>query len=296
MLLKKLTGSKTIDSVTEINIMKRLVSVTLTVFFVSQIANAVQAQSIFEDKNLEAVVRKYVFAKRNNEEPLTEQDVENISTIEGKAKGVTSLKGMEKCRSLALLDLEGNEITDLAPIAGLKNIQSLNVANNKITDAGPVAELVGLQYLQLSGNELTDLTPLKGLANLRSLYLSNNQLTDLTPIAELGKVWSLYVDGNKLTDLKPITKLTKITSLDLRGNEVTDLSPIAGYTELRYLLINNNKIADLNVLVEMAKKDSEGQKRFAPFWRIYTDGNPLSDGAKGQLDALKGLGARINPK
>jgi hypothetical protein len=74
------------------------------------------AASIFPDKNLEAVVRQYVFEKRNNEEPLTEKDVENISTITGKDKGVKDLTGLEKCRSLALLDLEGNEIEDLAPI------------------------------------------------------------------------------------------------------------------------------------------------------------------------------------
>ena len=40
---------------------------------------ALQAQSIFPDKNLEKVVRRYVFAKRNNEESLSVDDVENIS-------------------------------------------------------------------------------------------------------------------------------------------------------------------------------------------------------------------------
>ena len=38
----------------------------------------------------------------------------------------------------------------------------------------------------------------------------------------------------------------------------------------------------------MAKKDFEGQKRFAPFWRVYLGDNPLSEAAKGaQLEELK---------
>ena len=44
----------------------------------------------------------------------------------------------------------------------------------------------------------------------------------------------------------------------------------------------------------MAKKDMEGQRRFAPFWKIYVKGNPLSDEAKQQLKVLEEMGARIN--
>ena len=45
--------------------------------------------------------------------------------------------------------------------------------------------------------------------------------------------------------------------------------------------------------MSMAKKDFEGQKRFAPFWRIYLKGNPLSDAAKAQVEELKKYGGRI---
>jgi hypothetical protein len=50
------------------------------------------------------------------------------------------------------------------------------------------------------------------------------------------------------------------------------------------------------VLVEMAKKDVEGSRRFAPFWNIYLDGNPLSDDATKQIEELKQLGVRIHLK
>ena len=54
------------------------------------------AADLFPDKNLEAVVRHYVFAKRDKKEPLVAADVENISTIEGNGKGIESPRGPRK--------------------------------------------------------------------------------------------------------------------------------------------------------------------------------------------------------
>jgi len=257
-------------------------------------ASHVQAQSVFADKNLEKVVRKYVFAKRNNEEPLTEADVENISSIEGSGVGITNLAGLEKCRSLAQLILADNEITDVGALTGLKNIQSLNLAGNKIADLSAIANLEALQYLKLSNNEISDLAPLKSLANLRSLYLSGNQIQDTSAIAELTKLWSLYLDGNKITKIDSLSGLTRVSSLDLRNNKVTDLAPLAKFTELKYLLLTGNEVIDLGVLVEMATVDNDGQKRFSPFWKIYVSDNPLGRGTKKQLNQLRNLGARIH--
>jgi len=119
-------------------------------------------------------------------------------------------------------------------------------------------------------------------------------VADTTPIAGLGKLWSLYLDGNQLADLANLQKLTNLSSLDLRKNEVADLSPLANMTELRYLLLDENKIEDLGVLVEMARKDAQGQKRFAPFWNIYLADNPLTGKTRGQIRDLQKLGGRVH--
>ena len=167
----------------------------------------VSADDLFPDKNLEAVVRQYVFEKRNNDMPLVEDDVKNISTIVGKKKGIQNLQGLEKCRSLALLDLEGNEITDVSAVKELTNLQSLDLSKNKIQDIAPLSELVGLQYLHLADNQITSIAPLEKLTNLRTLYLSNNKLQGAETLAKLTKVWSLYLDGTQVTDLKPVAGL-----------------------------------------------------------------------------------------
>ena len=63
------------------------------------------ADDLFPDKNLEAVVRKEVFEKRNNTMPIVEADVVNISQIKGNGKKIANLAGLEKCKSLALIEL-----------------------------------------------------------------------------------------------------------------------------------------------------------------------------------------------
>jgi internalin A len=253
-----------------------------------------QGQSIFADKNLEAVVRQYVFEKRNSDAPLTEEDVKTISTIAGKNKGITNLAGLEKCRALALLDLSGNQIEDLTALKDLKNLQSLDLSKNRITNITPLAGLTGLQYLNLADNQISDISALENMTNLRTLYLSNNQVTDLSVVGKLTKVWSLYVDGNKISDLTPVAGLRYLSSLDVRNNRIEDLSPLSGLTELRYLMLDNNQVKDLAILVDMVKRDAEGEKRFAPFLRVYLAGNPLSEEAKTQqIDTLRKFGCRV---
>lgn len=250
--------------------------------------------SIFPDKALESVVRRNVFEKRDNDEPLTAKDVEKISTVEGKGKGIRDLRGLEHCISLQLLDLENNDIADIDPIMGLKNLQSINLAKNRIGDLTAITKLTRIQYLHLANNRIVDLQPLEGLQNLRSLYLSNNKIKELTSIAELEKIWSLYFDGNRVKSLQPLAKLRWLSNLDIRRNGLEDLAPLKALTEIKYLAMDKNKISDLTPLVEMAEKDAEGEQRFSPFWRIYLADNPLSDKAKEQLNKIKELGGRIS--
>ena len=55
-----------------------------------------------------------------------------------------------------------------------------------------------------------------------------------------------------------------------------------------------NKIADLTPLVEAAQADAKGDRRWAPYLRLFLAGNPLSEDAKTkQLAALKEAGVRL---
>src|ERR1041385_6222374 len=140
--------------------------------------------SIFPDKNLEAAVRKVVFEKRDNTKPITETDVSSLSTISGQGMQIKNLNGLDKCKSLASLDLAKNQITNLAPLKELKNIQYLNLANNLIEDVSPLSCISALQYIELSNNKVKDIKPLASLTNMASLYLGHNQIKDISPVLD----------------------------------------------------------------------------------------------------------------
>ena len=250
------------------------------------------AAPLFPDKHLETAVRKFVFEKSDNDKPLVEADVGNLSTIQGVGLGITNLAGLEKCPALASLDLAKNQITDLGPLKGLARLQYLNLADNQISDVTPLGTIPALQYVELSRNKVKNLQPLGALTNLASLYLSQNQVADLSPVLSHPKLATLYADGNQLKTIQGINALRSLTSLNLNRNALTDLAPLTGLNNLYFLSLEHNKIRDLKPLLEMAKQDKE--QRWAPFINIYLAGNPLGSAAKGsQIPGLKQIGARI---
>lgn len=250
---------------------------------------------LFPDPNLEAAVRQQVFAKRTSEEPLVEADVINVSTIDAKHRGITNLAGLEKCRSLAMIELTGNKVSDLTPLAGLARLQFLDVQSNLVVNLVPLADASALQYLHLADNQVHDLSPLVGLTNLSALYLSGNQVKDITPLVGLTRLTSLYLDRNRLTSAVGVEYLRGLSSLSLSDNQIETLPNLQGLDRVHYLFLERNQIRDFKPLVEWVEADKE--QRFAPYLNLYLTGNPLeSSMVTDQLKALVAAGVRVHPK
>lgn len=245
----------------------------------------------FPDKNLEAAVRAFLHDPTGE---LTEEKLNNVSSLEATGKKIQDLTGLEKCKNLLSLRLPNNQISNLTPIKDLTNLQDLDLSGNQIKDVTPIKALTKLQRLVLEGNQVAKVDALSGMTAMWALYLSNNQIADIAPLSGLTKLSSLSLDHNQIRDLAPLAKVTRISTLVLNDNQIEDATPLAKQTELSMLLLERNKIKDLAPLVAACKADAEGQKRFAPYLRLYLAGNPLSDAAKTQqLTALKGFGVRI---
>src|SRR5437867_13096030 len=157
--------------------MKRIILLSAGTFFILTLMSApalfgdsTADTPVFKDKNLEKAVRRFVFEKRDNEKPIIEADVANLSTIQGVGMEISDLSGLERCVNLASLDLSKNRIKDLTPLKGLSKLQFLNLADNQVENIAPLAEDKALQYVELSNNHLSDLNPLAALTNLASLY------------------------------------------------------------------------------------------------------------------------------
>jgi internalin A len=253
------------------------------------------AEDVFPDKNLEAAVRREVFEKRNNTEPITAEDVKNISQVVGKGKGIKSLEGLQHCKAMMKLDLENNEIVDLTPIKELKLLQSIDLSTNKIESLEPISLLINSQYLQLSKNAIADVTPLKDMSNLRSLYLADNKIKSLEPLAGLKKIWTLNVAGNPIENPMPIAQMKGLDTINLKGCGIKSLEFIRTLYP-NFLMLNENAIADFGPLADSCEADAKGERRFAPYLRLYIDEATLkSETHAGAIERLRSAGVRINP-
>jgi hypothetical protein len=259
-------------------------------------ASVSQAQDLFPDKALEAAVRKEVFEKRYNADPLTVDDLKNISQVVGKGKGIKSLEGLQHCKALMKLDLEKNEIVDLAPIRELKLLQSVDLASNKIVSLEPLTGLIAIQYLHIANNAIEDIGPLRGMVKLQSLYASGNKIKKLEPIFGLKKLWSLDVSGSPVEDVSGIAELRGLQTINLKGCNVKGLDFTKSMREVRLLILQENPEIDLTALIEACEADAKENRRFGPFLKLYLDDSLVQNASKASwFEELKALGVRVNP-
>lgn len=166
---------------------------------------------------------------------------------------------------LLALDLQGTQITDLAPIEGVPLGEIDATGCEKLTDLGPAGALP-LVVLKLGKSGVTDLTPLAAMHSLRTLDLSETNVRDLAPLSGLA-LESLNLYHAAITDLAALKgvplrtlnidalKVTTLASLagmplkylSARGVKVADFSPLAG-SPLETCIINLSKVADLAFL------------------------------------------------
>ncbi len=179
--------------------------------------------------------------------------------------GMRSLEPLSSIRP-RLLDLGGNQISDLSPLRGMPLLQ-LNCSDNQISDLSP---LCGMQLLQLDcwGNQISDLSPLRGMP-LVQLDFWGNQVSDLSPLhgMPLAKLdcWS-----NQIADLTPLMGMP-LAVLNCSDNQIVNLAPLMGMP-LTVLNCSNNQIVDLTPLEGM------------PLTMLNFTGNPISD-----LSPLQGI-------
>lgn len=268
----------------------------LSIWLCSQgtLATAADFVPLFPDPALEAAVRSQVFAKRFTREPLHESDVAMVSTVVAHGAGIRNLAGLEKCRSLAMLELPGNRIEDLGPLAKLPKLQYLDLRTNQVVSLTALSSVVSLQYLNLGWNRILDASPLRGLTNLTAVYLTGNRLTDLGPIYGLSQLTSLYADDNRLASIEGVGRLKGLTTLSLSGNRLSNLRPIEALESLQYLFLARNRVEDLADLVRWLEGDRD--QRFAPFLQIDLSENPLgSEARRRQWASMKATGVRLLP-
>lgn len=94
---------------------------------------------------------------------------------------------------------------------GLKDLEStqvflgaeyLNLDRNQLTNIACVAGMKELKWLRLNDNQLSSLPDLKGLVNLRRIYLKNNRFTAVPEtLKDLPSLTDIDLSGNPITEV-----------------------------------------------------------------------------------------------
>ena len=233
--------------------------VTLKTTASSETSVAIDAAS-FPDATFRAYVKSSF--DQNGDGRLSEEELDAVTMIDYREKGVTSFKGVEFFTNLTDLWCPKNQVTslDLSRNTALKilwcddnqltsldvskntALQQLWCANNKLTGLN-VGNNTKLTHLHCQGNSLSSLDISKN-TRLTELLCSDNQLTSLD-LSRNTALQSLHCYNNKLTSLN-VSKNTALTLLSVNGNKLTSLDTSVN-TALKELWCANNNLSSLNV-------------------------------------------------
>lgn len=195
-----------------------------------------------KDANLKAAINQQL-GKASDYNP-TKDELKTVTKIAAPFKEIKDLSGLENCTNLEILDLNGDQYSDLTPIKGLTQLAWLNISNNK---------------------NYTDISPLSGLTNLNKLYAAYTNIKDLSVFSNLPRLSVLDVPYSKVTNLTGVEGCANLTELDLNGDQYSDLNPIKNLTNISWLNIANNKeYTDISAL----KNLSNLTKLFADYTNI----------------------------
>ena len=149
---------------------------------------------------------------------LTNEELENITSLNVRHKGIYDLKGIEYFTSLKVLICLGNQLTTL-DVSGCTELDTLACSGNQLT-ALNVSMNTKLISLECYGNQLSTLDLSRNTA-LRRIHCNANQLTTLD-VSKNTALTMLQCSSNLLTTLD-VTKNSAITSLSCTDNKLITL-------------------------------------------------------------------------
>lgn len=153
------------------------------------------------------------------------QNLVFIDLYDNQIEKISSLDGL---KSLTVLLLGKNRITDIAGIVSVKNtLRVLDLHGNKITSiTQKICQLQELKSLNLAGNCLKQIhvEDFKGLCNLRELNLKRNKIKKIygfEDLRNLERLWLCHNDLQKVEDMSSIAKAINLKEVTIENNPVS---------------------------------------------------------------------------
>ena len=183
-----------------------------------------------------------------------------------------SLRGVEACPKLRVLDVSFNVIRATNQVAICSELEECYIAANKLRSIDGFQRLEKLTKLDLGANRIRSIVGLP--SNIKHLFLGKNRIERIDHLNHLTSLKVLDVQSNRLTslenaftsdvhanlqelylahnaigpDLLPshLAPLTSLSTLDLSHNRLTTLHAFAPLTALEDFWASYNQVPDLS--------------------------------------------------
>eukprot|EP00958_Prasinococcus_capsulatus_P010485 scaffold1026_cov409-Prasinococcus_capsulatus_cf.AAC.11 len=178
-----------------------------------------------------------------------------------------------KFNSLQELNLDSNNLTDVAGLRLLGSLRILHLNNNRLgnrlfvegsmlrvesesrQESLPVFS--SLEVLHLAGNGISHLKNfrLQSFERLKGLFLQDNELTTLEGLSECPELRELVLNRNKLQSLSRywFKGLRSLSNLHIESNRLRSMMAIPDGLDLRTLHLGHNRITDMRELRFLSK-------------------------------------------
>ena len=153
---------------------------------------------------------------------------------------IKSLKGLEGCGGLIVIDASQNLLRSIAPIAGLSRLKSLNVARNRLKKIDIGGVLKSLTILDVSGNKIGDLSFARFFPGLKSLNVDYCEIENLDGVSALKELKVLSCEGNMIEVVPELN----VSKLNLKRNRVKNLEQLVGCGSLIEADVSQNPLED----------------------------------------------------
>ena len=209
----------------------------------------------------------------------TIQEINVTWTSLNNASLKTLCEGLKDNKTLKILNIKANSLTDISPLALLKDvgITSLIAENkgySKFSNIDSLRELTTLEYLDLDGQNISDLSPIENLINLKYLDVSNNKISDISYLKNMSLLEEVYLQGNSINNIYSLVGKNNLKILNLENNSLTDMFYEKGnvyYTtdifyelnsgrngSLKNLYISGNNLSETDVLFDVSWEEKSG--------------------------------------
>mmetsp|Transcript_19259 Transcript_19259/g.59279 ORF Transcript_19259/g.59279 Transcript_19259/m.59279 type:complete len:412 (+) Transcript_19259:125-1360(+) len=138
---------------------------------------------------------------------------------------IRSLRGVDACPNLEVLDVSYNGARSLEPVAVCSRLTELYVACNKLREISGIEKLEALSMADLGGNRIRKMEKLP--PNVKKLFLGKNKIETIEGVGDLANLEVLDVQSNRLTSLDgafPAGSCAKLRELYLAHNAIVDPS------------------------------------------------------------------------